>query len=1003
SPVIMNSVAFTVRKFTTFVSISNEAALVQSKDGDLFNRLPVTLEGKEEYNIDDILKAAHEQYADVGHGYSSANGDWGLSIIKLWGDESGAFGYWQNDNSAWSLGDKVADGDFVSAFVYKDQIGWSDAYTKFAEPLVTAPAKSRITLTLQKYDWSDGFVPCVGAEVSVMGLPNVGGTTDENGTVTLVIPTEGTYTAIAQSADIPIVPASCTITLSAPIDVTGITASESVNVWENGTAEIEYEILPSNASDKSVIWEVEDETVATVSDGVVTGVKEGSTTVTVKTNDGEYTATCTVTVNKAPEAASVIHAIAARYAQSGIASDANAPWFAADFSAYGTLYPNSENKLSDAQIQEYLDKLIDTADTAESPADFAKCIIALRALGYNPEDIVTSDYRQINVVDKLDALIAGEDSRVTYIYTLPYIIIAVKDYADNETLNSLISSALEQKDDWQSTAWGVDGATPMVCALAPFYSTNDNVKSIIDETVEIIKNEQAENGSIGNAASSGLALAALSSVGIDGEDVKNGEKSLIDGLMAQVSDTKNGFLPLSNSISTEQGFRGLLAWQLLEQKKGTIFDFSANENKTAYATWGNYCPVTFNVVPDDATVAVKGQDSVYQNLYDLQQGEYSYTVSKEGYVTANGTFTVDEQEENTHTPKAVNVSLVSEPSSGSNKLNVSIKILTHDADKCNNSVTYKANASAYTPLASGTVSVSSGQTVFDALHLFLSEENISYKEKTYGYISSIDGLDEFDHGQNSGWLFMVDGKTSQTGCRNVKLTSNSSIVWFYTDDYTEEAGSEPWKKSSSKSTVTLVNNNPSDDKNNDTEQSVQSVFSDVKETDWFYEAVKYALEKKLMQGTDKGFEPNGKMTRAMLVTVLYRLENTKASSVTGKFADVAEGEWYSDAVSWASANGVAEGLDSTHFAPDESISREQLAVIMYRYAKFKKYNTEASVELSQFTDADQVSDWAVEAIAWANAVQLIKGTSDKTISPKDTATRAQIAEILMRFCKNVVK
>ncbi|MBQ7718256.1 MAG: dockerin type I repeat-containing protein, partial [Clostridia bacterium] len=222
SPVIMNSVAFTVRKFTTFVSISNEAALVQSKDGDLFNRLPVTLEGKEEYNIDDILKAAHEQYADAEHGYSSADSGFGLSITKLWGDESGACGYWQNDNSAWSLGDKVSDGDFISAFVYKDRTGWSDAYTKFADNPVTAPAKSEITFTLQKFDWSAyAFIPCVGAEVSVIGLTDVGGTTDENGAVTLVIPTEGTYTAIAQSADIPIVPTSCTITLSAPLAAVG--------------------------------------------------------------------------------------------------------------------------------------------------------------------------------------------------------------------------------------------------------------------------------------------------------------------------------------------------------------------------------------------------------------------------------------------------------------------------------------------------------------------------------------------------------------------------------------------------------------------------------------------------------------------------------------------------------------------------------------------------------------------------------------------------------------
>lgn len=1002
-PVIMNPVIFTVtEEITAYVSISKDAAFVQSKDDALFNRLPVTLTGKAEYNIDDLLKAAHEQYADSEHSYASAVGSWGLSVTKLWGDESSAFGYWQNNNSAWSLDDKVSDGDFISAFVYKDTTGWSDAYTKFKNDSVNATENSEITLTLQKYDWSDGFIPCSGAVVSVIGLPDVGGTTNENGNVTLKIPSEGTYTAIAQNADIPIVPASCEITVSAPIAATGITAAESVTVIENETNDITYEVLPSNATDKSVIWKVDDESIATVADGAVTGVKEGSTTVTVKTNDGGFTATCNVTVTKAPEAIGVLHAIAAKYSKSGIASDTNAPWFAADLSAYRTLYPNTENTLSDAQIQEYLDKLIVTADTAESPSDLHKCIIAMCALGYDPTDIVTSDYRKVNVVEKLSALIADKDVRVTNIYTLPYVIIAIKDYADTETLNSLIESALEQKESWQSTVWGTDAAAAMVCALAPFYSTNNNVKSVVDETVDLVKDEQDGNGSIGNAASSGLALAALSSVGIDGEDVKCGEKSLIFGLMTQVSDTKDGFLPVSNSFSTEQGFRGLVAWQLLKQNTGkTIFDFSGNEKKTAMATWGDFCPVTFNVVPEDASVVIEGKEPVYTNRYDLPQGEYQYTVSKNGYVTANGTLTVEDAEENAHTPKAVNVSLVSKPSSGSTNINVTVKILTHDANKCNNLYTYKSNASEYQTLTSGSVSIASGQTVFDALHLFLTEKKIDYIEKTFGYISSIDGIAEFDHGQNSGWLFMVDGKTSQTGCRNVKLTNNANIVWFYTDDYTEESGSEPWKKTSGKSAASLTGDNGEDTGTVITEK--QPLFNDVKESDWFYKAVKFVQEKKLMQGTDKGFEPNSKMTRAMLVTVLYRLENPETPDGKSKFTDVAEGDWFYDAVLWADANGIVSGVDNTHFAPNESITREQLAVIIYRYAKFKKYNTDASVSLTQFTDADEISDWALEAIKWANAVKIINGTSETTLSPKDTASRAQIAAILMRFCENIAQ
>jgi len=173
---------------------------------------------------------------------------------------------------------------------------------------------------------------------------------------------------------------------------------------------------------------------------------------------------------------------------------------------------------------------------------------------------------------------------------------------------------------------------------------------------------------------------------------------------------------------------------------------------------------------------------------------------------------------------------------------------------------------------------------------------------------------------------------------------------------------------------------------------------------WAYEAVKYVYANSLMQGTDEAaFAPDENMTRAMLVTVLYRMANFEGAESTHNFADVVSGEWYSDAVAWASSNGIVSGVSENKFAPNEDITREQMALIIYRYAKMQGFDVSESSTLESFTDTSDVSAWALDAIKWANSVTLVNGTSETTLSPKATATRAQVATILMRFCENIAK
>jgi hypothetical protein len=181
-------------------------------------------------------------------------------------------------------------------------------------------------------------------------------------------------------------------------------------------------------------------------------------------------------------------------------------------------------------------------------------------------------------------------------------------------------------------------------------------------------------------------------------------------------------------------------------------------------------------------------------------------------------------------------------------------------------------------------------------------------------------------------------------------------------------------------------------------------FGDVKSTDWFYNAVKYVSQNSFMGGTAATtFEPNTDMTRGMLVTVLYRLDGKPA--VTGKngFADVKSAQWYTDAVIWADANNIAGGYGGGLFGTEDIVTREQMAAILYNYAKYKGYDITASADLSAYTDAVSINSWSQSGMKWANAEGLVTGRTTTTIVPGGDASRAEVAEMLMRFVEKFVK
>lgn len=321
-------------------------------------------------------------------------------------------------------------------------------------------------------------------------------------------------------------------------------------------------------------------------------------------------------------------------------------------------------------------------------------------------------------------------------------------------------------------------------------------------------------------------------------------------------------------------------------------------------------------------------------------------------------------------------------------------------------------------------------------------------------------LSEFDNGAGSGWMFTVNGTHGNYALDEHMLQNGDRIVWHYVDNYATETST--WLTAADISPAEYARRHIGDvvtagkhgkaapvltlsdlgrtvkftftpDKgchvkdvkvNGKSIGAVESYtcsslkiydritveftdgtlpFTDVRETDWFYDDVVFAYENGLFSGTTATtFSPYAPMTRAMLVTVLYRLEGEPAVTGRSGFSDVTIGSYYEAAVTWAADNGIVNGTSATTFSPSENVAREQMAAILCRYAQYKRYDTTASAALSAFSDAAAVSTYAKAPLSWAVAEKLVNGTDGKLL-PRASATRAQVAAILHRFVENITK
>lgn len=348
-------------------------------------------------------------------------------------------------------------------------------------------------------------------------------------------------------------------------------------------------------------------------------------------------------------------------------------------------------------------------------------------------------------------------------------------------------------------------------------------------------------------------------------------------------------------------------------------------------------------------------------------------------------------------------------------------------------------------------------TAYDLFRQVLSENGYTFEAKGNSYISFITSpsgvrLGEFSNGAYSGWMYTINGVFPDY-MTTVTLQDGDDMVFFFTDDYRVTGWNPNGRPGDSTSNGTHGNIPDQDVKHVidlidaigevtiDSGEAIQAArdaydklkdaqkelvdnyekltaaekafaaltegklpFTDVAKSHWAFEAIRYVYKNGLFSGIGKTeFAPEAEMSRAMLSSVLYCLENKPQIFANAIFTDLVDGAWYTEAVSWTAENKIIEGYGNGLFGTNDSITREQIAAILYRFASYKGYGTEKRADLSAFSDRSEISGWAYEAMEWASAMGLISGRTTQTLAPKGTASRAESAMILMKFCENVVK
>ena len=566
-----------------------------------------------------------------------------------------------------------------------------------------------------------------------------------------------------------------------------------------------------------------------------------------------------------------------------------------------------------------------------------------------------------------------------------------------------------------NTAAGIpdpDITAMAIQSLAPYYNSVFEVREAVDTALEWLSENQLDTGGWAswgtyNVQSVAQVIVALTALGINPQEderfiAESGNP--ISSLLSFQDEVTGGFIHGGevNLMATEQAAYALVAYWRFRNEINPLYDMSD-------AFDGNGGTIIIPVDRTELNAAITQAESRNQSNYTST----SWTIMQTALAEA---IEVYENEDATQL----------EINEARDNLTSSIIALVRvgGGSGLPGPNVRRATISIIDPNAR----VAEGQTrVFFALQTFdlepnetayslLRRTNLNIRSRGHSvwagmYVEAINNFGEFDDGPLSGWMYRVNGVFPDFSSSLYELQDGDRIEWLFTRDLGRDigggwigGGGNPPSDSGSSSSQTITSDE--DDEDEDSEDADENAdetgkieettsneiewenpFKDVSEDSWFYHYVRFAYTTRLMTGVGNSeFSPNINITRAMLITMLHRL----AAETTVE--DEVPYTWYSQAVSWAMENGISDGSNL-----QDNITREQIAVMLYRFMQYKELQIYSEEFIAEFTDIDSISNWALESMEWANSNGLITGRTLNTLAPQGNATRAETAAILQRF------
>lgn len=641
---------------------------------------------------------------------------------------------------------------------------------------------------------------------------------------------------------------------------------------------------------------------------------------------------------------------------------------------------DSERKLENIKnIEKTL--FTENKELTKNPGDLAKAILALRASNIDPER-----YYGYNLVESLIKLKKEAENRGVYAYA-PYMYAISSDSYSVPNIEQEKEEAVEKILAMRSEngLWGdyLDGTGFALYALAPYYSQKE-VKNAVEKVVdELSKSHLKGDADINdNSNTLSMVLGGLASCNIsymtDSRLISNG-KTMLHALESYKDSSNTDFYwqkanEEGKDLATEQAFRALISYF-----KGYVFDYK-DLPKNAIGT--------VDVETLQAGLLLTSEIERAKNILE----------SEEKYEKAGIDALKQKLEEITNILKDI-LNNKAELDSKANELSDLIGKLVKKSDSTtvHNSneieVTFELNGEneeVWIPKTK--YNVEKNSTVYTVFDKALKENNIVY-EKKGNYISKIKSpitkefLAEFSRGQNSGWMYKVNGVHVNKGLEQHILHHGDYVLWHYTKDYKKEpsyfSGGGFSANTTTQQTAQVAK----------TETKVVKL-SDVKSDAWYSEAVNHLVAEGILSGKGDGnFHPNDNITRAEFITILKNLsKDMRKNSVSLK--DVKEGAWYEDAIAWAVANNIATGADGK-FNPSANITREEMAVMIERFAQlYNVLKLENKESAKTFKDSSDIASWAKSSVEKLQKAGVIKGKENGNFEPKESSTRAEAAQII---------